>query len=72
MPPNKNTWRNRFDAARAFAAASRLLGHTEQQITKKVYIHVGATSVGERIQITEKHKAKFIVVALEDWPCQFM
>jgi hypothetical protein len=28
--------------------------------------------VGERIQLTEKHKAKFIVVALEDWPCQFM
>lgn len=28
--------------------------------------------VGERIQLTEKHKAKFIVVALEDWPCQLM
>jgi hypothetical protein len=28
--------------------------------------------VGERIQLTEKHKVKFIVAALEDWPCQLI
>lgn len=25
--------------------------------------------IGERVQLTEKHKARFIVYALQDWPC---
>ena len=26
--------------------------------------------IGERVQLTEKHRARFIVCALQDWPCR--
>lgn len=37
---------------------------------RRVFGLVTSVSViGERVQLTEKHKARFIVSALQDWPC---